>query len=199
MEQSQYRHLGHCNHGWELKSTSREEIGQRQHRREDVKENLRSVRSKRAWKKSTNACELSRAWKKGREQYLSLWFSSCLRRQTWKSLFDDKKGPSQKQNVLFPVSFNKVCIIDEEKLYRPTHLAPLPRNSRDPLQGKNTERGEKKKKEFWLRNQTANNTKQNEKRKENAKQANDCGIVWESKCQLLAVGWESRRQLTFAH
>lgn len=46
MEQSQYRHLGHCNHGWELKSKSREEIGQRQKWREDaVEENLRSVRS----------------------------------------------------------------------------------------------------------------------------------------------------------
>lgn len=156
MEQSQYKHLGRCNHGWELKSASRETIGQRQDRREDVvEENLRSVRSKGAWKKSANACELSRAWKKGREQYLYLWFSSCLRRQTWKGLFEDTKGPSQKPNVLFPVSFNNICIIDEEKLYRPTHLAPLPRNSRDPLQGKNTER-RKKKKKFWLRNQTDN-------------------------------------------
>lgn len=50
------------------------------------------------------------------------------------------KGPSQKPDVLFPVSFNKVCIIDEEKLYRPTHLAPLPGNSRDPLQRKHTEK-----------------------------------------------------------
>lgn len=123
---------------WELKSACRETICQRQDRKKDVEENLRSVRSKGAWKKNTNACELSRAWKTGREQ--NLWFSSCLRRQTWKGLFEDMKGHSQKPNILFPVSFNKVCVIDEEKLYRPTHLAPLPRNSRDPLRGKNTEK-----------------------------------------------------------
>lgn len=167
MEQSQYRHLGHCNHGWELKSASREAIGQRQDRREDVvEENLRSIRSKGAWEKSTNACELSRAWKKGREQYLYLWFSSCLRRQTWKGLFEDMKGPSQKPNILLPVSFNKVSIIDEEKLYRPTHLAPLPRNSRDPLQGKNTERGKKKKKKVLVEKSNSQPTIQSKMRRE---------------------------------
>lgn len=48
-------------------------------------------------------------------------------------------GQHSQWEVRFP---HRVCVIDTENLYRPTHLAPLARNARQALQRKRQGRGQ---------------------------------------------------------